>query len=207
VSSVSHPIFARFYAWFSRLMERELGEHRDELLAGLSGHVIEVGAGNGLNFDHYPAAVDLVSAVEPDPYLRDRARRAASPRVAVCEGVAEELPAGDGEYDAAVACLVLCSVSSPEAALAELRRVLRPGGQLRFLEHVRAEDRRRAALQTRADRSGVWPWFSGGCHCSRDTEAAIRAAGFEIEQVRSFQLGPSWTLTNPVVLGRARRAA
>ena len=188
-------------------MEHDLSERRDELLAGLCGRVIEVGAGNGMNFRHYPATTDEVVAVEPEAYLRhlaEHAARGAPVRVSVRAGLAENLPLRDGEFDAGVASLVLCSVDEQTPALAELRRVLKPGGELRFFEHVRAEAPRRAHVQARLDRSGIWPFLAGGCHCSRETVRAIEAAGFEIERLRRFELGPSWVLTNPMVLGVAR---
>lgn len=204
---VRHPIFARVFDHLSRLMDREVGHHREELLAGLSGRVIEVGAGNGINFARYPTSVCAVLAVEPEPYLRERARRAAdraAMQIDVRDGLADSLPAPDSSFDAAIASLVLCSVCSPSAALGELRRVLKAGGQLLFFEHIRSQRSRKARVQSAFDRSGVWPWFSGGCHCSRDTEAAIESAGFEIEHSRSFDLGPAWVVTNPHVMGMAR---
>jgi SAM-dependent methyltransferase len=203
---VRHPIFARLFDRLSRLMEKEVGEHRDELLAGLSGRVVEIGAGNGINFRHYPPTVDEVVAPEPEPYLRSRAEeaaRAAPVPVSVSDAAAERLPFADASFDAAVASLVLCTVPDQLRALQELRRVLRPGGELRFMEHVRAVSPRRARLQERLDGWGIWPRLAGGCHCSRDTVGAIRAAGFAVERVRSFDLGPSWVITNPHVLGVA----
>jgi ubiquinone/menaquinone biosynthesis C-methylase UbiE len=191
----------------ARAIEREVGRYRRELLEGLSGRVLEVGAGNGMNFAHYPTGVDEVVAIEPEPYLRrkaEEAARRAHVAVAVRDGVAAPLEFEDASFDAAVASLVLCTVPDQAAALSELRRVLRPGGELRFVEHVRSEHPRKAALQRGADRSRLWPAFTGGCHCSRDTVAAIRQAGFEIERCRSFDLGPGWTMTNPHVLGSAR---
>lgn len=209
-SEVRHPVFARFFERFSRIMEKEAGEQRDELLAGLSGRVVEIGAGNGMNFRHYPATVDEVVALEPEAYLREKAKNAAlsaSVRVSVRDGVAEPLPLEGESFDAAVASLVLCTVPDPRRALSELRRVLKPSGELRFLEHVRSESPRKARVQERLDSSGIWPRLGGGCHCARDTVAAIRAAGFEVERVRSFALGPSWIHTNPHVIGVARPQA
>jgi ubiquinone/menaquinone biosynthesis C-methylase UbiE len=206
-TEVRHPIFARFYQRLSRAMEKEVGVHRDELLAGLTGRVLEIGAGNGMNFAHYPATVDEVVALEPEAYLRGKAEQAArtvSVPVSVRDGLAHPLPFEDAGFDAAVASLVLCTVPGPATALAELRRVLRPGGQLRFLEHVRSDSPRKARIQEGLDRSGVCPRLGGGCHCARDTTSAIAVAGFEIDRVRRLDVGLSWMHTNPHVIGVAR---
>lgn len=207
--AIRHPLFARCYARVSEGMEREgIAERRRVLLAGLSGRVIEVGAGNGLNFSHYPAGVTEVLAVEPEPYLRglaiEAARRAAVP-VRVVDGTAERLPGAAGAFDAGVASLVLCSVADQAQALAELFRVIRPGGQLRFMEHVRADSPGLARVQRLVD--PVWPLFGGGCHTSRDTLAAIRAAGFEVERLERFRF-PETRVPSPAsphILGVARR--
>jgi ubiquinone/menaquinone biosynthesis C-methylase UbiE len=189
-------------------MEREVGAYREELLAGLSGRVVEIGAGNGMNFAHYPATVEEVVAIEPEAYLRAKAEEAARKApvlVGVGDGVADSLPLPDREFDAAVVSLVLCSVPDQARALAELRRVLKPGGELRVLEHVRSGAPRKARVQVLLDRSGVWPFFGGGCHCARDTVSAIAAAGFRVERMRSLDVGPSWLHSNPHMLGAARR--
>ncbi len=201
-------MFARLWSLMSRHEPAEIRRHRDELLAGLSGRVIEVGAGAGSNFVHYPATVEHVVAVEPEPYLRVRARiEAASATVAVevVDGVAGSLPVEDRSFDAAVACLVLCTVPDQAGALAELRRVLRPGGELRFYEHVRST-RPAVALSQRAVDRVFWPRAFGGCHTARDTLAAIAAAGFEVEQQRRMWVNPV-PIAFPVAphaIGRAR---
>lgn len=206
-AEVHHPLFARFFDRLSGLMEKELGPRRDELLAGLSGRVVEVGAGNGINFRHYPDSVEQVVALEPEPYLRakaEQAARAATVPVSVQAGLADRLELEDASFDAGVTSLVLCTVPDQAGALAELRRVLKPEGELRFLEHVRSERPRKASLQSWLDRSGMWPRMAGGCHCSRDTVGALLQAGFRVAQVRTMALGPSWMITNPHVLGIAR---
>lgn len=209
-TAVHHPLFARFYARvLSRNEPAEIRAHREELLSGLAGRVIEVGAGNGGNFAHYLPSVTEVVAVEPEPYLREQARAAAvraAVNVTVVAGVADALPAEDGSCDVAVACLVLCSVPDQASALAELHRVLRPGGELRFYEHVRAHTPRMVRWQRIADRT-FWPRAFGGCHTARDTVAAIRAAGFELEQHRDMQLSsvPSFVPVSTHAIGVARR--
>jgi ubiquinone/menaquinone biosynthesis C-methylase UbiE len=207
---IRNPMFARAYERCAKVADaRGASEHRDELLAGLAGRVVEVGAGTGSNFAHYPDAVTDILAVEPEPYLRSVAERAAATtggRVRVVDGVADALPAGDGEFDAAVASLVLCSVPDQPLALRELHRVLRPGAELRFYEHVRAGGAGLATLQRTLD--VVWPLFTGGCHTSRDTAAAIERAGFTVDRIRRFSFRPC-LLAGPVsphVIGAARRA-
>jgi len=205
-SSVSHPLFARCYARCSLSLGRGVGRHRRALLAGLSGAVVEIGAGNGLNFAHYPSTVTRVTAVEPEPFLREIAERnaAAAPvPVTVVDGLAERLPAADGEFDAAVASLVLCTVPDVPAALAEITRVLKPGGVLRFLEHVRSPKPSRARIQRLLDAT-VWPRLAGGCRCGRDTLASIRAAGFTVGQVTDLPDAIPFPAA-PQVLGTAVR--
>jgi ubiquinone/menaquinone biosynthesis C-methylase UbiE len=202
-----HPIFARFFDRLSRATEHEVGPHRDRLLAGLWGRVLEVGAGNGVNFGHYPPTVDMVVALEPEPFMRDRAQHAATDaRVAVrlVDGVASRLPFESSSFDAAVVSLVLCSVPELSTALSEIRRVLKDGGELRFMEHVRADRPAKARLQVMLDRSRIWPLLGGGCHCSRQTMDAIAAAGFRVTESESLPFGPSWWITNPHVRGAAR---
>jgi SAM-dependent methyltransferase len=203
--SVRHPIFARVYRLLSAFDESSMGVYRDELLAGLKGEVVEIGAGSGLNFGHLPPGVTSLIAVEPEPYLRRlataRAQQASVP-VTVRSAVAERLPLGERSCDAVVACLVLCTVSSQLEALAEISRVLRPGGELRFLEHV-TSDGRKGAAQRLLDGSGAWPLLAGGCRCARDTVASLKGAGFELINIRRLTIGPSWMPANPVVLGSA----
>lgn len=210
-SSISHPIFARCYALVSPAMERGVAEHRRRLLAGLSGRVIDVGAGTGANFAHYPPTVGSVLAVEPEPYLRGIAQehaKRAPVRVEVVDGLAERLPADDASFDAAVVSLVLCSVADQRAAVAELHRVLRPGGQLRFFEHVRADTPGLERVQRLLDAT-VWPRIAGGCHTGRDTAAAIEQAGFAISRIDRLRFpdAPVPFPTSPHILGVASRPA
>lgn len=206
---VDHPLFARFYL---RMTDgrRSRGEdvYRTELLAGLSGRVIEVGAGNGLNFSVYPQTVEQVVAVEPERLLREAATKAAAEApvpVEVVDGTAGQLPADDGSFDAGVASLVLCSVPDQARALAELRRVIRPGGELRFYEHVVSERPAAARLQRLADAT-FWPRVGGGCHMSRETGSAIERAGFTIERCERFSFSPGAPVPPlPHILGAARR--
>lgn len=205
---VHHPVFARIYARMAAEFEAKgAAEHRDELLADLSGRVIEVGAGTGLNFKHYPQGVTEVVAVEPEPHLRELARTAAEEApvsVTVVDGDADHLPSEDAAFDAGVASLVLCSVPDLSRALAELFRVIRPAGELRFYEHVLAKNPRWAKRQHRV--TPIWRRLGGGCHPDRDTGSAITAAGFKVEQRQDLLFAPNWIakLTAPHILGRAR---
>jgi ubiquinone/menaquinone biosynthesis C-methylase UbiE len=208
---IEHPLFARIYMRFADAAERKgAGEHRQEMLAGLEGRVIELGAGHGANFSHYPRGVTEVVAVEPEASLRAAAAREAETApvpIRVVDGVADALPADDDSFDAGVASLVLCSVPDQATALAELRRVIRPGGELRFYEHVRAQSpgffRFQRAVQP------VWKRVNGGCHPTRDTGAAIEGAGFQVEEMRRFAFRPFIIVAPaaPHILGRARAPA
>lgn len=206
---VDHPLCARLYVRQSQQADRlGLAARRAQLLDGLAGKVLEVGAGNGLNFAHYPASVTDVIAVEPEPHLRElavRAARDARVPVSVVDAVGEELPFASAAFDGAVASLVLCSVADAQATLAELHRVLRPNAELRFFEHVASPRRARRVLQRAADVT-MWPRLSGGCHLGRETDRLIEEAGFAIERCDpcSFRIPP---LDPPKthILGVARR--
>ncbi|MFI8304246.1 class I SAM-dependent methyltransferase [Streptomyces sp. NPDC085927] len=210
---VHHPLFARCYARASVAAETRVGMAavRRRLLGGLSGRVIEVGAGNGLNFAHYPGTVSEVVAIEPERVLRglavEAALRARVP-VDVAPGAAEALPVKSEAFDAAVVSLVLCSVRDVPRALAELRRVLRPGGEVRFFEHGRGGGRVMRFTQRALDRT-VWPPLAGGCHVAREPVGALREAGFELGPYRRTLMpenGPKLP-TSYCVLGTAWRPA
>jgi ubiquinone/menaquinone biosynthesis C-methylase UbiE len=202
-----NPFFARLLTRCgARNEERGNAELRRKLLRGLSGRVVEVGPGSGLNFPHYPGTVADLLAVEPEIYLRERAREAAAAapvKVRVVDGTAERTTVDDASVDAVVVSGVLCSVQDQAAALAEFRRILRPGGELRFYEHVRSRTAF-ARYQDAADL--VWPRLMGGCHPNRDTLSAIRAAGFQVEFCRGliFPPGAKVSVVSPRIIGVAR---
>lgn len=187
-----HPRFAGLYERISRESEaRGTTAHRARMLEGLTGRVIEIGAGNGLNFVHYPQGVTEVVAVEPEDRLRASAQCAATAAavpVTVVAGHADALPADDATFDAAVISLVLCSVPDPASTLAETRRVLKPGGQLRFFEHVRSDRPWFALLEDLV--TPLWALGGGGCHLNRDAAASIQSAGFEIQHLDRLNYRP-----------------
>jgi SAM-dependent methyltransferase len=206
---VRHPVISRLYVGQAKKADTlGMAYRRRQLLASLSGRVIEVGAGLGTNFAYYPPNVEEVVAVEPEPYLRNLAERAAKDaqvRITVLDAPAEALPVENDSVAAAVASLVLCSVADPAQAVRELYRVIRPGGELRFNEHVRSSSTRVARVQETADRCG-WPRVSGGCHLARDTEALMLGAGFQIERLERYSFGiPPLDPKKPHVIGVARK--
>lgn len=207
-TTMRHPVFARLFVRAAAKAEAAgQTEHRRELLAGLTGRVLEVGAGHGLNFAHYPSEVSEVVAVEPEPYLRGRAeqavRQAAVP-ITLVDAAAEALPFDADTFDVAVVSQVLCSVADQGEVLAALRRVLRPEGQLRFYEHVAAETPGLSRVQRVVDL--IWPHVAGGCHTHRETTAAISDAGFVIESCHRFPFRPCLAALpiTPHALGSAR---
>jgi ubiquinone/menaquinone biosynthesis C-methylase UbiE len=205
-SALSHPLFARAFPAMSRALEAGgIAGRRTDLLAGLAGEVIDIGAGTGPSFSHYPAAVTRVLAVEPEPRLRALAAAAAEGApvpIQLTGGMADALPAAGASYDAAVVSFVLCTVPDPDTALAEIRRVLRPGGTLCFLEHVRAGTPGLVRAQ-RLLEATVWPHLFGGCHLSRDTAAAIERAGFTITTLEQFLFPAARTPVSFHIAGHA----
>ncbi len=187
MSANGHRLFAAVYDRLNAQAERTwLGSRRAGLIAQASGEVLEVGAGTGANLGHYRDVTRVVAA-EPDPAMRGRLARhlgSATVPVEVSDVPAERLGFPDASFDSVVATLVLCSVADPDAALAEMRRVLRPGGRLLVLEHVRGEGRR-ARWQDRV--TPLWRRVGAGCHPNRDTAAAIVRAGFHLEHEERFE--------------------
>jgi ubiquinone/menaquinone biosynthesis C-methylase UbiE len=207
---ISNPFFVRFYRRNRRsAVKRGENEHRRRVLEGLSGVVVELGAGDGANFPLYPETVTEVIAIEPEPRFRAQANevaRTAAVPIRVEPGTADDLPVEAGSVDAVLASLVLCTVPDQAAALAEAGRVLKPGGELRFYEHVHADRQPLRAFLAFADRSRIWPTIGGGCHPARDTLRAISAAGFTVERCERFGFSPSPVIPElPHILGIARR--
>lgn len=204
---VCHPIFARMYDWLLRGNEEAgLRELRAELLRPASGETLEIGAGTGLNLEHYPDAVTRLVLAEPDPHMsaRLRERLAARPpaveTVEVIDAGAEQLPFADDSFDTVVSTLVLCSVPDPRLAVGEMRRVLRPAGRLLYMEHVRDQDgTRRARWQDRLERP--WRTLMGGCHPNRDS-GAILADTFGASSPDPGEFpGPGTALVKPLISG------
>ena len=183
---------------------------RKEITGGAKGRVLELGAGTGLNFEYYDAQATEVIATEPDPYMLERAERRAERAerpIVLHQAPAERLPFGDGTFDTVVSTLVLCSVDDPVRALREVRRVLKPSGELRFYEHVRFEHAFGAFWQDVI--APIWGWFSAGCHPNRDTAAAMREAGFELDQIELSKPAPPippMAFVRPHIKGVARPA-
>jgi ubiquinone/menaquinone biosynthesis C-methylase UbiE len=194
-----HRWYAATYDLINRGAERRvLGPIRRQLLGDLAGRVLEIGAGTGANFPYYPPSVHLV-ATEPDPFMLRRAQQRAREigrDLELHQAPAEALPFADQSFDAIIVTLVLCTVERPHDALAELRRVLKPDGSVRFIEHVRAEGwlgRVQDALVP------AWSWWGAGCHPNRRTAATLREAGFDIVRLEERPLGPV-----PLIIGVAK---
>jgi SAM-dependent methyltransferase len=207
VPRVDNPFFAHVWPVVVTHEAEAVRTLRRENLLGLSGRVLEIGAGIGTNFAFYPESVEQVVALEPEPRLAARARAAAAaapvPVVLISETV-EEFRGGE-LFDAVVCSLVLCSVSDPHAVLQQLGSFLRPGGQLRYLEHV-ASAGARGRWQRFLDAT-IWPRLFGNCHTHRDTDRAVAEAGFEVDSIRREWTLPIWSPmpVSELALGRARR--
>ena len=198
-----------FAAIYDRLLagteDAGLREERAKLLAGASGVVLELGAGTGLNLDHYDRAkVTRLILAEPDPHMAKRLRARAGD-AEVIDAPAERLPLEDASVDTVISTLVLCTVDDPEATLREVARVLRPGGRLLTFEHVRSDAPKTAKWQDRFERP--WGWFAGGCHPNRDTLAAIEASPLRVVESHPSRLPKSPPLVTPALVAVAERPA
>lgn len=207
--TVDNPFFARLWTVMSTHETDAIRQLRRQNLVGLSGRVLEVGAGTGTNFEFYPDTVREVVAVEPERRLAEQAQRTAVGArvpVTVSTDTVEHFVANRSEpFDAIVCSLVLCSIDDPDTVLRQLLSLLRPGGELRYLEHIASEGGR-GRLQRIADAT-VWPRLLGNCHTHRHTEQSIVGAGFEVEGARREWTMPRW-VPLPVAefaIGRAVR--
>jgi SAM-dependent methyltransferase len=200
-------VFARLYDRALKATEENgLGEMRATLLAEAHGRVVEIGAGTGVNIELYGAGVEDLTLVEPDPHMGARLRERLAGRVGgiptqLVPAPAEALPFADDTFDTAVATLVLCTIPDPVAAVAELARVLKPGGRLLFIEHVRAADPASARWQDRLEKP--WRFLADGCHCNRDTEANLRASAFTVETVEHGKMPKASPIVRPLIRGTA----
>jgi SAM-dependent methyltransferase len=202
------PLFARGYDRLTKATEDAgLRDRRRGLLARARGRTLEIGAGTGINLELYPDSVTDLVLVEPDEHMRHQleAKVAASGRHAeVVDAGAERLPVGDSSVDTAVATLVLCTIPDPEAALAELARVLAPDGRLLFMEHVLADDPGAARWQERLERP--WGWFGRGCHPNRDTLATIEASRLQVSDLERDVMPKAPPIVRPLIVGEAKPA-
>ncbi|MBY0291137.1 MAG: class I SAM-dependent methyltransferase [Mycobacteriaceae bacterium] len=193
-NNVDNPFFARLWKVMSTHETDAIRRLRRENLAGLSGRVLEVGAGTGTNFEFYPDTVTEVVAVEPERTLAEVAQQAAAaapiPVTVSTDTVEQYMAAGGEQFDSVVCSLVLCSVEEPESVLRELYSLLRPGGELRYLEHI-ASSGARARLQKVADAT-FWPRLFGNCHTHRHTEESVTGAGFTVSGARREWTMPKW---------------
>ena len=202
-------LMAAVYDRFMRASEEAcLARWRAELLRDLSGAVLEVGAGTGVTLPHYPKWVARLVVCEPDTHMRRKLKRkvdaSALRNIEISDAPLDSLPFRAGEFDAVVCSLVLCSVPDQPAALAEIARVLKPGGRLVFLEHVAADGRpERLKWQRRIE--PVWKHLMGNCHLTRRTEAAIAAAGFKIERIQRESIRKALPIVRPSIRGLARK--
>jgi len=201
-------IFAAGYDSFMKGPEKAtLRAHREALLSRVHGRVLEIGGGTGANLPFYGSGVEELVITEPEaPMARrlERKLRDYALPAQVVRAPAEQLPFEDQSFDFAVSTLVLCTVTDPARALAEIRRVLRPGAELVFLEHVRADEPRLARWQDRLH--GVQVRFGHGCHCNRPTLDSVRAAGFTVAELKHDELRKAPPIVRPLIVGAARPA-
>jgi ubiquinone/menaquinone biosynthesis C-methylase UbiE len=201
--SLRSRVFAAVYDPMMKASERgALGRLRDDVVGQARGSVLEIGAGTGLNLSRYHD-VERVVATEPEEPMRRRLVAklgGARVPVEVVDAPAEALPFADGEFDTVVSTLVLCSVADPVASLAEVRRVLTPGGRFVFLEHGGA-DGKRAVWQHRLD--GVWSAVNAGCHLTRNVADLLVAAGLQPEEIRVIEPRPVPSIILPFRIGSA----
>jgi ubiquinone/menaquinone biosynthesis C-methylase UbiE len=197
-------IIAALYDRMGAASEREgLAARRHELLADARGRVLEVGAGTGINLEHYPEGIEELVLVEPERAMvrkLEQRLRELGREARIVEADAEALPFPDASFDAVVCTLVLCNVGNPQSALRELRRVLRPGGSFLFLEHVRSDDPRTARLQDRVN--PAWRFVANGCNCNRRTLSFIEDS-FSVEEVERGEIPKALRIVRPLVSGRA----
>lgn len=189
---------------FEATEEAGLRDMRRAVLSAASGRTIDIGSGTGANLALYPDAVSELVLAEPDPHMLKQLRTKvgeAGVAAEVVDAPAERLPFEDASFDTAVFTLVLCTVPDPAAALAEAARVLKPGGQLLFLEHVRAQEPGLARWQDRLEKP--WRFLADGCHCNRDTVATIEASPLTLEDVEQDELPKALPLVKPLVRGSA----
>jgi ubiquinone/menaquinone biosynthesis C-methylase UbiE len=203
--AIRRRLFAACYDRVSKGSEEAgLREERRKLIADAAGATLEIGAGTGLNLEHYPDAVTRLVLAEPDEHMRRRlARHVAEvrPSAEIVDAGVERLPFPDGSFDTLVVTFVLCSVLQQGAALAEVTRVLKPGGRLFFLEHVRSDDLKVAKWQDR-----VTPLYNlVGCHPNRDTLSAIEASALRVETVEHGEVPKAPKVGRPLIVGTARR--
>jgi len=202
--SLRKTIFAATYDRMSRKSE-EAGVRalRQSLLADATGRVLEIGAGTGANLQHYGKRIESLVAAEPEPAMLRRLQRTArerAPLAQVLQAPAEALPFEDDSFDTVVSTLVLCGVDDQARALAEAHRVLRPGGRLLFLEHVRADDPGLARFQDRMN------WLNRlvvGCDCNRSTLASIETEGFTVERLQRTTMPKAPKFVRPLIVGAA----
>lgn len=197
-------MFATVYDPFLWMGERAgMRRHRRELLAKARGQTLEIGSGTGLNLVHYPDDLDGLVLAEPDSSMRKRLQatvRRTERKAQVIDAYTEELPFDDASLDTVVSTLVLCTVDAPDVALREIRRVLRPDGQLLFIEHVRSESLLLARWQDRLARP--WQRFAEGCRCNRATLELIEACGFAVD-AHSAAWRTMPLIIRPLAIGRA----